>query len=295
MPRADRRWTRTRTTLFDLADERPLPRARRRLPWFRMSRVFRPVHRRRSPIWPSRRRPCRSPDAARGRSRHSADRAPAHLADPQSRRTAYGLDKTLGPAIAEARQHSGGGREDTLVVGAPGDVPLCPRDLRATAFRSRRAASTWISCAAPPRPASRSSATARPRCSRRNSDRSKAPPSRWRARPSRTARPSASATTMRRSGSRAGSADRACSAQRVACFLDAMTALGTGSQRLGALCRRRAQPRRCCAPEARNVRRRVEARQGVAGSVGERLALKLRDRASSAMPAFRRSRVPARG
>ena len=34
--------------------------------------------------------------------------------------TPFGLDRTMGPVLAEARQHSGGGREDTLVVGALG-------------------------------------------------------------------------------------------------------------------------------------------------------------------------------
>ena len=66
----------------------------------------------------------------------------------------FSLDKEFGVATATARQHSGGGREDTLVVGAPGEsryarvtfshgLPMTPRSLYVDVVR--RAAEAGLS------------------------------------------------------------------------------------------------------------------------------------------------------
>jgi hypothetical protein len=122
--------------LFD-ADERPLPRARRRLPWFRMS-LFSGL--------------CIAALAFIAEQERTEPVVGGTIAIPATvlvsppptwqvlnpSGVAFSFDKALGPASAEARQHSGGGREDTLVVGAPGAgryarvtfsyrIPVAPR------------------------------------------------------------------------------------------------------------------------------------------------------------------------
>lgn len=106
--------------VFDLRDERPLSRARRRLPWLRMT-LF-------SGLCIAALAYLAQQDLAEQRSGgQTAIPATILVAPPPAwtplvpARTAYGLDKTLDPVIAEARQHSGGGREDTLIVGALGE------------------------------------------------------------------------------------------------------------------------------------------------------------------------------
>lgn len=112
---------------FDLRDERPLSRARRRLPWLRMTLfsglcitalAYLAQHE-------GAEQPPSGPKAVPA----TVLTAPAptwQVLNPAN--TVFSLDKTLGSAIVEARQLSGGGREDTLVAGAFGD----PRYARVT-------------------------------------------------------------------------------------------------------------------------------------------------------------------
>ena len=149
-------------TLFDLRDERLACRARRRLPWLRMTAVFRACASRLLPTWLSMSDVGSWHPGPSDRSGHGADRSAARPGRPSNpANSAFGLDKALGPAIVEARQHSGGGREDTLIVGALRRASLCPYRVEPSRCRPAPAASMSIWCAAPPRRASRWSATAR--------------------------------------------------------------------------------------------------------------------------------------
>ena len=110
--------------LFDLRDERPLSRARGRLPWLRMIALLGGLCIAGACLsCAAEATSSRRPGGREADSRHGADRAAAHLASRQPcQHRLFGLDKALAPATCEARQHSGGGREDTLVVGALGEA-----------------------------------------------------------------------------------------------------------------------------------------------------------------------------
>jgi hypothetical protein len=138
--------------LFDLRDERPLSRARKPLPWLRMV-VFSAL--------------CiaalaylaqEATEASPGSPKPIpatvliAPPPPWQVVNPAN--SPFSLDKNLGLATATARQHSGGGREDTLVVGAPGEaryarvtfshgLPITPRSLYVDVVR--RAAEAGLS------------------------------------------------------------------------------------------------------------------------------------------------------
>src|SRR5687768_2906113 len=104
--------------LFDPREERPLPRARRRLPWLRMS-LFSGLCIAALAFLAEQERAEQVPGGPKAVPATVLVAPPPtwQILDPAS--TAFSLDRTLGPAVAEARRHSGGGREDTLVLGAP--------------------------------------------------------------------------------------------------------------------------------------------------------------------------------
>jgi hypothetical protein len=107
--------------MFDLADERPLPRRRKPVPWLRMATLSSLAIAALTYL------------AQRDERQDEADDAkavtppvliaPAPLWKPISASPAlYALDKSLGPVAAEARQHTSGGREDTLTLGSFGEA-----------------------------------------------------------------------------------------------------------------------------------------------------------------------------
>ena len=236
--------------LFDSGDERPLPRARRRLPWFRMS-LF-------SGLCIAGLAYLAEHEAAlKVPNQPGAVPATVLIAPPPTWQilnstAAYGLDKTLGSAIAEARQHSGGGREDTLVVGAPGTsryarvtmshrIPVAPRTFYVDLVR--RAAEAGLAV-------ERSGQTAM--IATKFGPVESAPVTL--AGPAEQA---CEAFRFRDDDAAFGFQGWLCepgiSAQRVACFLDAMTALGTDPSISAFFAGAERSRVDHCAPEARNV------------------------------------------
>src|SRR6478736_187980 len=105
--------------LLDDWDEQPLPRARARLPWFRMCVM--------------------SGITVSGLvffARHDATKAPPAPKDvpaailvapppawrPLPQAAFYGIDKPLLPMAFDVRQHRSGAREDTLLLGQFGEA-----------------------------------------------------------------------------------------------------------------------------------------------------------------------------
>ncbi|WP_210496459.1 hypothetical protein [Microvirga antarctica] len=108
---------------FDLEDERPLVRSRRRLPWLRMM-LFSGLCIAALAFLAQQERPATSPAADSPRpvpvtvlSAPPATWTPLATATPL-----YALDRTPSPVAIEARRHVSGGREDTMVIGAPSET-----------------------------------------------------------------------------------------------------------------------------------------------------------------------------
>ncbi|NIX75444.1 hypothetical protein [Microvirga terricola] len=106
--------------MFDLAEERSLPRRRKPVPWLRMA--FLSSLAIAALAYFAREDEPDESGAPKGLT-PSVLIAPAPVWKPIPASPAlYALDKSLGPATAEARQHTSGGREDTLTLGTFGEA-----------------------------------------------------------------------------------------------------------------------------------------------------------------------------
>ncbi|MBF9233015.1 hypothetical protein [Microvirga alba] len=105
----------------DLLDERPLPRRRKPMPWLRMAILSSLTV---AGLAYLAQRDEREAEAGDPKTiAPSVLIAPAPIWKPIPASPAlYGLDKSLGPATVEARQHTSGGREDTLSLGTLGEA-----------------------------------------------------------------------------------------------------------------------------------------------------------------------------
>jgi hypothetical protein len=104
---------------LDLWDERPLARARRRLPWLRMAALSCVIVA--GLAYLARHGETNEPSGAPKAIPASVMVAPAPVWRPvASSRPLFGIEKSVLPVTSEAREHASGGREDTLVLGAFG-------------------------------------------------------------------------------------------------------------------------------------------------------------------------------
>lgn len=106
--------------MFDLAEERPLPRRRKPVPWLRTMILSSVAIA--GLVYFAREDQADETGAPQAVTPPVLI-APAPIWKPIPDSPAlYALDKALGPAAAEARLHASGGREDTLTLGTIGDA-----------------------------------------------------------------------------------------------------------------------------------------------------------------------------